>query len=142
MKKEETNEDRRAWAYRRGEIYFATLNPFRGSEQGGHRPVLIVQNDVGNHYSSTLIVAPMTTRVYKKDTLPTHYLVKYTPGLMHPSLVLLEQLRTIDKVRIEYRIGRLLDEDLHKIDNMIRTSLGLYLTRQQAERKNGGEKHV
>lgn len=129
MKKDRFFKERDTWSYRRGDIYFASLNPFRGSEQGGKRPVLVVQNDIGNAYSTTLIIAPMTSRVYKKDNLPTHYLVRRAPGLPKPSLVLLEQLRTIDKVRIISYMGHLRKEDMDKIDNMIRSSLGLYLTR-------------
>ena len=137
MKDERFFRNREAWQYRRGDLYFATLNPFRGSEQGGKRPVLVVQNDVGNAYSTTLIIAPLTSRVYKKDDLPTHYLVKWAPGLPHPSLVLLEQLRTIDKVRIIAPMGRLLKSDMDNIDNMLRSSLGLYLTRVYREREEG-----
>ena len=136
-------QERENWYYKRGHIYFATLNPFRGSEQGGKRPVLVVQNDVGNYFASTLIVAPMTTKVYKKDDLPTHYLVKEVYGLREPSLVLLEQLRTIDKSRIIGYVGKLDKSDMDKIDTMIRTSLGMYLTRQRAEEKeNGGDGDV
>ena len=133
MKKDRFFKERDTWLYRRGDIYFASLNPFRGSEQGGKRPVLVVQNDIGNVYSTTLIIAPMTSRVYKKDNLPTHYLVRRAPGLPKPSLVLLEQLRTIDKVRIISYMGHLRKEDMDKIDNMIRSSLGLYLTSPQPE---------
>ena len=121
-------EHRDIWFYKRGDIYYATLNPYRGSEQGGHRPVLVVQNDVGNLHSPTLIIAPMTSRVYKKDRLPTHYLVKHARGLKYPSLVLLEQIRTIDKSRVIGYMGKLDTDDMAKIDAMIRTSLGMYLT--------------
>ena len=142
MKNPKFFENRESWPYRRGDIYFATLNPRRGSEQGGHRPVLVIQNDVGNFFSTTLVIAPMTSQMNKKDDLPTHYRVEKAVGLRKPSMVLLEQLRTIDKERIKYYMGHLQKEDMKNIDNMIRTSLGLYLTRQQAERKNGGEQHV
>ena len=128
-------ENRDVWIYKRGDIYYATLNPYRGSEQGGHRPVLVVQNDIGNLHSPTLIIAPMTSRLYKKN-LPTHYLVKRARGLMQPSLVLLEQIRTIDKSRVIGYMGKLEKGDLDKIDTMIRTSLGMYLTKCQAENQD------
>ena len=137
MKNPNFFKNRDTWLYRRGDIYFVTLNPRRGSEQGGWRPVLVVQNDVGNHFSTTLVIAPMTSRIYKKDDMPTHYRVERAKGLRKPSLVLLEQIRTIDKERIKYYMGCLDKTDMDNIDNMIRTSLGLYLTR---ENKQKGDK--
>ena len=134
LRKAEFIQNRETWAYKRGDLYYVTLNPFRGSEQGGCRPVLVVQNNAGNNCSSTLIVAPLTSKVYKKDDLPTHYLLKWAYGLPHSSMVLLEQLRTIDKVRVKYYMGFLLDEDMNNIDNVIRTSLGLYLTKPDIEK--------
>lgn len=134
MKKAEYIENRETWAYRRGDLYFVTLNPRRGSEQGGCRPVLVVQNNAGNNCSTTLIVAPLTSRVKKKNDLPTHYYLKWAYGLPRPSQVLLEQMRTIDKVRVKYYMGHLLETDMKNIDDIIRTSLGLYLTRP-----DGGE---
>ena len=104
--------------------------------------MLLIQNDVGNFFSTTLVIAPMTSQVNKKDDLPTHYRVEKAVGLRKPSMVLLEQLRTIDKERIKYYMGHLQKEDMKNIDNMIRTSLGLYLTRQQAERTSGGNENV
>lgn len=84
------------WIYRRGDIYLANLNPFKGSEQGGTRPVLVLQNDDGNFYCSTLIVAPLSSKLKKLD-LPTHVLLQRGRGLRLTSIVELEQIRTIDK---------------------------------------------
>lgn len=115
------------WIYRRGDIYFANLNPFIGSEQGGKRPVLVLQNNDGNFFSSTLIVAPMTTRVYKKQDLPTHYILEKAKGLSYPSIVLLEQIRTIDKRRVIAYMGKVSKEQMSEIDDYIRTSLDLWI---------------
>lgn len=113
------------WNYKRGDIYFANLNPFRGSEQGGTRPVLVLQNNVGNLYCPTLIVAPLTTKVYKKQDLPTHYIIEKVDGLDTNSIVLLEQIKTIDKRRIISYIGRISSEEMKGVDNTIMISLGI-----------------
>ena len=81
----------------RGEIYVADLNPYQGSEQGGIRPVIILQNDTGNYFSSTTIVASLTSHVGKKENLPTHVFIKSREGLEHDSIIMCEQIRTIDK---------------------------------------------
>lgn len=88
------------WQYHRGDIYWADLNPVTGSEQGGIRPVVVLQNNCGNNYSPTLIVAAVTSKDKKKPCLPTHFLIKSNPAFTRPSVVLLEQIRTIDKSRI------------------------------------------
>ena len=97
---------------KRSEIYYADLNPVRGSEQGGIRPVLILQNDIGNKHSPTTIVAAITSR-QTKAKLPTHVDVTME-GLTKDSIVLLEQIRTIDKNRLTEYVGRLDKETLHK----------------------------
>lgn len=84
----------------RGEIYLADLDPIAGSEQGGVRPVLIIQNDIVNYISTTTIIACLTSHFFKKIRLPTHVLVKAKNGLTHDSIVMLEQIKTIDKSRI------------------------------------------
>ena len=84
---------------KRGDIYYAELNPVIGSEQGGKRPVLIISNDIGNKHSPTVIVAPITSRVHTKAKLPTHTLIKDFEGLDKNSIILFEQIRTIDKQR-------------------------------------------
>ena len=94
------------WEYRRGDVYLADLNPVVGAEIGGIRPVLVLQNDVGNHFGPTLIVAPMTSNIEKKPAQPTHYLLKNVRGLSRPSMVILEQLKTLDKSRIIRYMGR------------------------------------
>ena len=94
------------WEYRRGDVYLADLNPVVGAEIGGIRPVLVLQNDVGNHFGTTLIVAPMTSNIEKKPAQPTHYLLKNVRGLSRPSMVILEQLKTLDKSRIIRYMGR------------------------------------
>ena len=110
---------------KRGEIYYADLSPVVGSEQGGIRPVLIVQNDIGNKYSPTVIAAAITSRIEKAD-LPTHICVRAsTCGLTKDSIVLLEQMRTLDKRRLRERMGVLEPGDMLRIDRAILVSLGL-----------------
>ncbi|MCW2276698.1 type II toxin-antitoxin system PemK/MazF family toxin [Heliophilum fasciatum] len=110
---------------RRGEVYYAELNPVVGSEQGGTRPVLIVQNDIGNQYSPTTIVAAITSQI-SKAKLPTHVEVPARrSGLDRDSVVLLEQIRTIDKTRLREKIGVLDEEMMHKVAQALEISLGL-----------------
>ena len=85
---------------KRGDIYYAELNPVIGSEQGGTRPVLIISNDIGNKHSPTVIIAPITSRIHTKAKLPTHTLIKDFDGLDKNSIILFEQIRTIDKQRL------------------------------------------
>lgn len=112
---------------RRGEMYYANLSPVVGSEQGGIRPVLIVQNDVGNKYSPTVIVAAITSKLTKAK-LPTHIEVSSTTysGLSKDSVILLEQLRTIDKMRLQQKIGTLDTKTMLKVDKAMLLSLGYY----------------
>lgn len=107
----------------RGEIYFADLSPVIGSEQGGYRPVLILQNNKGNKYSTTVIVAPISSRLTKND-LPTHVIIE-TDFLDKKSVILLEQIRTIDKKRIDEKIGVLPDFYIDKVNKAIKTSLDI-----------------
>ncbi len=110
---------------RRGEIYYADLSPVVGSEQGGMRPVLIVQNDVGNRYSPTVIAAAITSQ-QNKARLPTHIEIEArTYGLSKNSVVLLEQIRTLDKKRLRERMGCLDRGMMHKVDDAIAVSFGL-----------------
>jgi mRNA interferase MazF len=110
---------------KRGEIYFAQLNPVVGSEQGGIRPVLVVQNDIGNQYSPTTIVLAITSQI-NKAKLPTHVELKAkTYGMERDSVVLAEQIRTIDKARLKQRIAVLNEETMQKVDKAILISLGL-----------------
>jgi len=110
---------------KRGFIYCADLDPVIGSEQGGERPVIVIQNDIGNKFSPTVIVAAITSHI-DKGRLPTHVelsVQKY--GLLKKSVVLLEQLRTIDKSRLKFKIAEADDAVMHKIDEALKISLGL-----------------
>lgn len=110
---------------KRGEIYYADLSPVVGSEQGGVRPVLIVQNDVGNKFSPTVIAAAITSQKYKTN-LPTHIRVNADGcGLAKDSIVLLEQVRTIDKRRLKEKMGNLDDMDMTRINQALTVSFGL-----------------
>ena len=109
---------------RRGEIYYADLSPVVGSEQGGIRPVLIVQNDVGNRHSPTVIAAAITSR-REKAKLPTHIDVQAaTCGLTKDSIVLLEQIRTLDKRRLQDRMGELDEPSMPRVDHALQVSFG------------------
>jgi len=109
---------------KRGDIYYADLSPVYGSEQGGVRPVVVIQNNKGNAFSSTVIVAAVTSNI-KKIFFPTHVLIDAGTGLNKPSIVLLEQIRTIDKSRLAEKIGSINAVQMHKIDRAIELSLGL-----------------
>ncbi len=110
---------------RRGDIYYADLSPVVGSEQGGMRPVLIVQNDTGNKYSPTVIAAAITSQI-NKAKLPTHIEISREEfGLQKDSVILLEQIRTIDKRRLKEKIGKLDFEFMQKINTAICISFGL-----------------
>ena len=110
---------------RRGDIYYADLRPVIGSEQGGIRPVLIVQNDVGNRYSPTVIAAAITSQK-DKSKLPTHIeLSSQSCGLSRDSIVLLEQIRTIDKRRLKEHMGRLDETAMNRINHALEVSFGL-----------------
>ena len=109
----------------RGDIYYADLSPVVGSEQGGLRPVLIVQNDVGNKHSPTVIAAAITSRC-DKAKLPTHIEIDaQSYGLSRDSVILLEQVRTIDKQRLREKIGRLDEIQMIKVNDAISVSFGL-----------------
>ncbi len=111
---------------RRGDIYYADLSPVVGSEQGGIRPVLIVQNNIGNRFSPTVIAAAITSQ-REKANLPTHIEVQSTAsGLSRDSIVLLEQIRTIDKRRLKEHMGRLDELSMNKVDEALQISFGLH----------------
>ena len=110
---------------KRGDIYYADLSPVIGSEQGGVRPVLIIQNDIGNKYSPTVIAAAITSQK-DKTKLPTHIQVNASGcGLSKDSIVLLEQVRTIDKRRLKEKIGHLDDELMTRVNEALEISFGL-----------------
>ncbi|MBR6737979.1 MAG: type II toxin-antitoxin system PemK/MazF family toxin [Clostridia bacterium] len=109
---------------KRGELYYADLSPVVGSEQGGVRPVLVVQNDVGNKYSPTVIAAAVTSKI-NKAKLPTHIELSATLyGLNKDSVVLLEQIRTLDKKRLKERIGELNENTMNMVNDALLISLG------------------
>lgn len=121
MPKVNTNLD-----IKRGYLYYADLSPVVGSEQGGIRPVLIIQNDIGNKYSPTVIVAAITSQI-NKAKLPTHIEISaHEYGLNKDSVILLEQIRTIDKKRLREKIGCLDKNMMLKVDNSLQISLGLF----------------
>ena len=109
---------------KRGDIYYADLSPVVGSEQGGLRPVLIVQNDIGNRYSPTVIAAAITSKV-DKARLPTHINIEETCGLQRKSMILLEQVRTLDKIRLKEKMGHISDATMQEVDRGLHVSLGL-----------------
>lgn len=109
----------------RGDIYYVDLEPVVGSEQGGLRPALIIQNDVGNQYSPTTIIAPITTKL-KKDQLPTHVELKaMADGLQFDSIIMLEQIRTIDKQRLQDKITHIDEVIMQTVDRALAVSLHL-----------------
>ena len=109
---------------KRGQIYYADLSPVIGSEQGGHRPVLIIQNDIGNRYSPTIIAAVITSR-HTKANLPTHVWLNAECGLPKDSMVECEQVRTLDKKRLKEFMGTVSQEVMKEIDMAIKISLGV-----------------
>ena len=124
----------------RGDIYYADLSPVVGSEQGGVRPVLVVQNDVGNLYSPTVIVAAITTKDLKAE-IPTHISVIGTEnGLKKDSMVLLEQVRTIDRSRLKEYIGHLGRRSMNRVNQALTISLGLHFLRKERKSRMNKEK--
>lgn len=123
--------------YKRGQIYIADLTDVKGSEQGGYRPVLIIQNDIGNRYSPTVIVACITSRV--KNNMPTHAMLidEFREGLDKDSVILLEQIRTLDKRRLRKYIGTISNSEMDKVNEALKISVGLReeikLTKKQEE---------
>ncbi|AUJ31432.1 MAG: type II toxin-antitoxin system PemK/MazF family toxin [Liquorilactobacillus nagelii] len=110
---------------KRGDIFFADLSPVVGSEQGGKRPVLIIQNNIGNRYSPTVVVAAITAQI-QKPKMPTHVGLKAEKvGIERDSVVLLEQIRTIDKQRLQDKITHITNQKMQQIDQAVCVSLGL-----------------
>ena len=113
----------------RGQLYYADLNPVVGSEQGGVRPVLVIQNDIGNKHSPTVIVAAITSKAMK-NILPTQHTLPAQNGLDRESIVLLEQVRTIDKQRLKEYVGALGQGDMSAVDRALAVSVGLASVRR------------
>ncbi|ANK62326.1 MULTISPECIES: type II toxin-antitoxin system PemK/MazF family toxin [Loigolactobacillus] len=110
---------------KRGDIFYADLSPVVGSEQGGMRPVLVVQNNIGNHYSPTVIVAAITAKI-QKPKMPTHVgITAKQTGIEKDSVILLEQIRTIDKQRLRDKVAHLADDLMAKVDSAVAVSVGL-----------------
>ena len=110
---------------KRGDIFYADLNPVVGSEQGGTRLVLIISNDIGNRHSPTVIVAAITSQVHTKAKLPTHTTVNDFKGLDKDSIILLEQIRTIDKHRLKQYMGLMPDNIMARVDKALAISISL-----------------
>lgn len=110
---------------KRGDIYYVDLDPTKGSEQAGTRPVLVIQNDAGNEYAPTVIIAPLTTRAFSKHYPTNVYLHKGAAGLKQDSTVLLSQIRVLDKIRLERKLGYLPPDLMFQVDRAIKISLGL-----------------
>ena len=113
------------FGFLRGEIYFADLDPHYGSEQGGKRPVIVIQNNTGNKFAPTVIVAAVTSKVTKKPNQPTHVLIDRNPAFSRPSMVLLEQIFTIDKERIQRLLGQTTPDEMYQINEALMNSLDL-----------------
>lgn len=109
----------------RGDIFYANLNRGTGSEQYGYRPVLVIQNNIGNRFSPTIIVAAITGKTHYKARLPTHCIIDSSRNFSVPSMVLLEQIVTIDKSRLKRYVGRISDKDIFEINKALSISLGL-----------------
>ena len=116
--------DRNFHDFHRGEVYYADLDPVTGHEQGGIRPVLVVQNDTGNYHSPTIIVIAVTRRTFKKPKQPTHVVLDDAQGLA-PSLFMSEVVRTIDKRRGQSYVGRLTKEQMRRVNAALLVSVGL-----------------
>ena len=109
---------------KRGDVFYADLSPVVGSEQGGVRPVLVIQNDIGNRFSPTVIIAAITAQI-QKAKLPTHVEIEAkTHGMERDSVILLEQIRTIDKQRLTDKITHLEEETMRKVDEALKTRVG------------------
>ena len=113
-----------SWEFRRGDIYLVNLNPFIGSEQGGTRPCVLVQNNLGNRFAPTLIVLPITSRTEKRCKA-THYLLRNQKGLRRDSLVEAEQPHTIDKSRIQFYLGHIDRKSMRQIEIRMMIALGM-----------------
>jgi len=118
--------------YQRGDMYYADLGRGIGSEQEGYRPVVIIQNNLGNKYSPTVIIAAISSKVGIKPKLPTHYYINAEDGLELPSIILLEQIRTIDKQRLAKYIGRLSKEHISGMNHALAVSIDLIHTTLQS----------
>lgn len=129
---------------KRGDIYYAELNPVIGSEQGGTRPVLVISNNTGNRHSPTVIIAPITSRTHTKAKLPTHTEVTDFDKLDKDSIILLEQIRTIDKRRLKQYMGMMPDNIMARVDKALAISISLNnkLKRKCANQRKQRDLHI
>ena len=134
-RKERRSRMKENWIYRRGDVYLANLDPYIGSEQGGTRPVVVLQNDVGNRYAPTLVVATVTSRTEKKRYQPTHVLIAHNTAFEKPSVVQLEQIFTIDKSRIQRFLGQTTRHEMRRIEEALMNSLEI----NEWDRRNADE---
>ena len=116
------NEDR---VIKKGEIYYANLDPIIGSEQNGTRPVVVVQNNLGNKYSPTVLIAPLTSKSKKKNYLPTHIEIKSNEKITHDSLILLEQVRVLDKTRLISFLCSLNEEEINLVNKSLKDTFDI-----------------
>ena len=123
MKQYKTKPLKAGWHYKRGDVYLVDFNPSRGSEQGGVRPAVVVQNDSGNYFSPVLIVVPLTTKI-KKEKMPTHCLIQ-NRCLKAPSMAICESPRPVDKQRIKGYIGKLTRQEMARITACLKASFAL-----------------
>lgn len=123
----------KSWICRRGDLYLADLGTPVGSQQGGVRPVVVLQNNVGNYHAPTITVAPLTSKI-KKTGQPTHYTLRKACGLQKESVVLAEQVMTIDKRCLVRYLGRVASKEMRGIDDAVRVQLGFYIP-ERAERR-------
>ena len=114
------------WIFKRGDIYLAEWAPKFGFVQSGKRPVIVLQNNCGNFFAPTLIVAPLTSNIYKKRGLPTHYYLN-RDDILYPSIVMLEQITTIDKRQVYKYVGTVSRREMDKISECVEKSLGIYI---------------
>lgn len=124
------------WVYRRGDIYLANLGKPVGSQQGGVRPAVVLQNDIGNYYAPTITLAPLTSKVDKKKRQSTHYFLRKAKGLQRPSMVLAEQMGTYDKNCILRYLGRVSKGQMRGIDDAVKAQLGYYIPERVGQKTN------
>jgi len=128
-----SNKKNKKKKIKRGDIYLGDLSPTIGSEQSGKRPVVVLQNDIGNRYSPTVLVAPITSKSKKK--LPTHILINNIKNLRHDSIILLEQTRVLDKSRLKNYISQLTDKEMKEVEKAISISFGLSTKLSSVQKK-------
>jgi mRNA interferase MazF len=110
---------------KRGDLFWVNLDPTKGSEQAGCRPIVVIQNDIGNEYASTTLIAPLTSTIFSQQYPTNVFIPKHTAGLKSDSTVLLSQIRVIDKLRLESHIGHLPTSFMKRIDAAIKVSLSV-----------------